>query len=77
MILEVNGMNRRDFAQRLLGQLLSAPAFPYAGEPKAAAPETDANCGICGKPAVFDNWLDTNLCPTCGAHETGERWQRR
>jgi RNA polymerase subunit RPABC4/transcription elongation factor Spt4 len=33
-------------------------------------------CGICGAQAIFDNWLDINICPVCGAHETTLGWQR-
>jgi len=34
-------------------------------------------CGICGGPAAFDNWLDINFCPACGARETGKGWEKR
>jgi hypothetical protein len=51
------------------------------GDPKSAPPSAAAGastgCGICGAPAVFDNWLDINLCPTCGARETTKGWQER
>jgi len=34
-------------------------------------------CGICGALAAFDRWLDINICPVCGAHETSSGWQSR
>jgi hypothetical protein len=56
-------MNRRDFARSLSRLLLSASALPYLGQRTVALAEgTEENCGICGSPAVFDNWLDINLC---------------
>jgi len=70
-------MNRRDFARSLIGLVLGGPGLPYVGQQTVALPKTDANCGICGNPAVFDNWLDTNLCPKCGAQESANGWQKR
>src|SRR5207249_10923025 len=46
-------MNRRDFARSLLGLLLGGPGLPYVGQQTIVTPKTDANCGICGNPAVF------------------------
>src|SRR6266700_8031363 len=51
--------------------------LPYVGQQTIVTPKTDANCGICGNPAVFDNWLDTNLCRKCGAQESANGWQKR
>ncbi len=43
----------------------------------ASGTSASTGCGICGFPPVFDNWLDINLCPRCGAHETAKGWQER
>jgi hypothetical protein len=43
----------------------------------AAGTGSMEGCGSCGSAAVFDNWLDINLCPKCGAHETATGWQER
>jgi RNA polymerase subunit RPABC4/transcription elongation factor Spt4 len=69
-------MNRRDFGRWLLALFVSAQQVPNVGQRTAVVPETHANCAICGQPAVFDNWLDINVCSKCGAHETAEGWQR-
>src|SRR6266702_8528974 len=61
----------------VLGLLLGGPGLPYVGQQTIVTPKPDANCGICGNPAVFDNWLDTNLCPKCGAQESANGWQQR
>lgn len=34
-------------------------------------------CPFCGSKAVFDDWLDLNICPDCGARETTVGWSPR
>jgi hypothetical protein len=52
------------------------------GDPRVAALDAAGSgilqgCGICGSAAIFDNWLDINLCPKCGAREVVGGWQER
>jgi len=44
-------------------------------EPKAQSQNPSA-CGMCGMKAIFDTYLDINVCLHCGAHETAIGWQR-
>jgi len=60
-------MDRREF----LRLLSSTPALPYLNSEPPPVP-----CGLCGSPAVFDSILDMNVCPTCGARETGKGWEK-
>jgi hypothetical protein len=34
-------------------------------------------CDICGGKAIFDAFLDVNVCVDCGAHETARGWEKR
>ena len=34
-------------------------------------------CPFCGHRAIFETYMDINLCDVCGAHETVKGWQSR
>lgn len=43
----------------------------------SSATPDESPCGVCESRAIFDRWMDINLCPACGAHETMKGWQKR
>jgi rubredoxin len=65
-------MNRRHF----LHLVFYLPAFLYLRSEPLSAAEASPRCGICGSSAVFDNFVDINLCPVCGARETSVGWEK-
>jgi len=71
-------MDRRRFLLLLRGVpfLSLSSEAGLAAEHKTPGRKYDGRCGICGGVVVFDNWLDINLCPHCGSHETTQGWEK-
>ena len=66
-------MYRRHFLAVLC---VSPVAIPRLQLIKDGETKPNDKCGVCGGPAVFDNFRDFNLCPACGAQETSKGWEK-